>query len=636
MNASVASNAGRPIPNASIPARIPSRSLLTDWRFSVFVLIGLWAVIYLPGISRTPLLDDVDTVHAEAAREMLQRHDWVTLYTNGFRYLEKAPLMYWSLAASYQLWGVNEWSTRFPLMLGVLVLVLATYRLGRYVYGSAGGLYAGVVLVTSLGLFIFTRFLIPEVLVALWLTLGYEFFLRSLEGERPARLMCWGFAATCALNVLTKGLIGLVFPLGAIGVFLFVTGDLRRLLKMHVASSVLVFFLIAAPWHVLAALRNPAQGQARGFLWFYFINEHVMRFVGKRVPPGYDTVPLAIFWGLMLVWLLPWSAFLPQALREVPARWRELRSKAATDLDRRRCANLFFLLWALVILGFFSFSTRQEYYTIPAVPGAALLIGGWLAREAEAPAGESDRRAGRVSSTVLLAFGVLALVAGMYLLSVSHKPAPGADLADLLKRNPEDYNFSLGHVLDLTPQALGAFRAPLLGASLALFFGTAFNWNFRRSKRPWAGNVALVVTMIVLLACIRTSFATFSPILSSRALAQAIQKQFRPGDLIVVDGEYHQASTLNFYTGVQLHILHEPSGNLWYGAKFPDAPHIFLTDAEFLALWLGPQRVFLFVPVERRAAAAQRLPSSGTYLLAESGGKAVYSNRRLVQQTGAP
>ena len=633
---SVASDADRPIPNANLPATISFSRLLSDWRFAVLVLIGLWAVIYLAGISRAPLLDDVDTVHAEAAREMLQRHDWVTLYTNGFRYLEKAPLMYWGLAVSYRLLGVSEWSTRLPLMLGVLALVLATYRLGRYVYGSVGGLYAGVVLVTSLGLFVFTRFLIPEVLVALWLTLGYEFFLRSLEGERPGRLACWGFATTCALNVLTKGLIGLVFPVGAIVLFLFLKRNLRRLLKMHVASSVFVFLLIAAPWHVLAALRNPAQGQARGFLWFYFINEHVMRFVGKRVPPGYDTVPLAIFWALMLVWLLPWSAFLPQALRDVPARWRELRSKAATALDRRQCANLLFLVWVLVILGFFSFSTRQEYYTIPAVPGAALLIGGWLAREAEAPAGESDRRAGKMSSALLFALGVLAFVAGIYLLSVSHRPAPGADLADLLKSNPQDYNFSLGHVLDLTPRALGAFRGPLLGASLALFLGTACNWIMRRSKRPWAGNLALVLMMVVLLACIRTSFTIFSPILSSRDLARAIQKQFRPGDLIVVDGEYHQASTLNFYTGVQLHVLHEPSGNLWYGAKFPDAPHVFLSDAEFVALWNGTHRVFLFVPSDHRAAAAQQLSASGTYLLAESGGKAVYSNRQFVQPTGAP
>jgi 4-amino-4-deoxy-L-arabinose transferase-like glycosyltransferase len=118
------------------------------------------------------------------------------------------------LAASYRIFGVDDWSTRLPLMLGVLGLLFATYKLSRYAFGESGGLYAGVVLATSLGLYIFTRFLIPDVLVGLWLTIGYYFFLRSLEEERPSRLTCWGFAAACALNVLTKGLIGLKISSG--------------------------------------------------------------------------------------------------------------------------------------------------------------------------------------------------------------------------------------------------------------------------------------------------------------------------------------------------------------------------------------------------------------------------------------
>jgi 4-amino-4-deoxy-L-arabinose transferase-like glycosyltransferase len=613
------------IGNATQQATSRVNRWLSDWRVSLVALIALWAVIYLVGISRPALLDDVDTVHAEAAREMLQRHDWVTLYTNGFRYLEKAPLMYWALATSYRIFGVGNASTRLPLVLAVLALVLATYRLGRYVYGEAGGLYAGIALSTSLGLYIFTRFLIPEVFVALWLTLGYHFFLQALEQERPSRLVCWGFAAACALNVLTKGLIGLVFPAGAIGLYLLLTGNLRRLLRLRVVSSTLVFLAIAAPWHILAALRNPPQGQARGFLWFYFINEHVMRFLGKRVPPGYDTVPLAIFWGLLLAWLLPWSAFLPQALRGVPARWRELRSKSGTPLDRRQRANLLFFLWALVILGFFSFSTRQEYYTIPALPGMALLVGGWLARESAAAALEPDRRAGRISSAVLFAFGVLGCAAGMYLLFVSHRPVPGADLADLLKKNPEEYNLSLGHVLDLTPQALGAFRQPLLGASLGLLLGTGLNWLLRRHGRPFAGNVALAAMMVVLLGCVHSSFSTFSPILSSYDLAEAIRKEFRPGDVIVIDGEYSDASTLNFYTGIQVHVLQEPSGNLWYGAKFPDAPHIFETTESLAAIWNGPANVFLWSDREE----PKELRGLRSFQLARSGGKFIFTNRNL-------
>lgn len=594
-------------------------SLLSDWRAALLILTALWFVIYIVGLNRPPLLDDVDTVHAEAAREMVLRHDWVTLYCNGIRYLEKAPLLYWSVASSYTLFGVSEWSTRLPLMLGVLATILATYGLGRWTFGGPGGLISAVVMATAIGPYVFTRFLLPDVLVGLWLTIGYYFFLRSLEEPTPSRWTCWGFAATCALNVLTKGLIGLVFPAAAIGLYLLLTGSLRRLLKLRIVSSTIVFLAIAAPWHILAAIRNPAQGPVRGFLWFYFVNEHIYRFLGKRVPPGYDTVPLAIFWGLALAWLLPWSAFLPQALREVPLQLRTLRSK----LDRTQRANFLFFLWALVIVGFFSFSTRQEYYSIPASPGMALLLGGWLAREAALPVREADRKAGRISATTLFVLGVAGFVTGMYMLSVSHAVAPNADLADLLKKNPQDYDFSLGHVLDLTPQALGAFRVPLLGASLALLLGTGLNWFFRRSGRPARGNIALAVMMVGLLACVRVSFATFSPILSSYNLAAAIKKEFHPGDVIVVDGQYHEASTLNFYLGVPLRVLHEPSGNLWYGAKFPDAPHVFETPASFAVLWNGPGRVFLWTDQDD----PKELRGMNSFPVARNGGKSIYTSR---------
>jgi 4-amino-4-deoxy-L-arabinose transferase-like glycosyltransferase len=604
--------------------RIPTSSMnpsLSSPRWapaSLLILIFLWLAIYAAGMFSPPLLDDVDTIHAEAAREMLLRHDWVTIYTNGLRYLEKAPLMYWSLAASYKLFGISDWSTRLPLMLGFLALVLATYRLGSFAFGERGGFYSGLALVTSIGPYIFTRFLIPDVLVGLWLVLSYHFFLRSLEEDPPARLTCWGFAAACALNVLTKGLIGLVFPIGTIGLYLLLTRNLRHLAKLRLVSSTLVFFVLAAPWHVLAALRNPAQGQARGFLWFYFVNEHINRFLNKRVPLGYDTVPLLLFWALLLLWLMPWAVFLPQALRDVPLRLRQM----GATLDRRKRANLLFLLWALVILLFFSFSTRQEYYTIPALPGIALLAGGWLARESSPDANEAEWRAGRRSSLVLMVVGILGGVVGLALLATTHQPPAGVDLAELLKKNPQDYDFSLGHVLDFTPQALGMFQGPLLGASLSLLLGTVLNWWMRRCRKPAWGNVVLSLMMVCLLTCVHISFARFSPILSSYNLAVAIQKDYRPGDLIVIDGEYHQASTLNFYTHIPVRVLHEPSGNLWYGEKFPDAPHVFETPQSFTDLWADSARVFLWTDQED----PKELLGMPHFLLARSGGKAIFTN----------
>jgi len=292
-------------------------------------------------------------------------------------------------------------------------------------------------------------------------------------------------------------------------------------------------------------------------------------------------------------------------------------------LDRRSRANLLFFLWALAILLFFSFSTRQEYYTIPALPGIALLAGGWLARESDADAPVSVRRAGRTSSLALMIVGTLAAAIGLVLLSHTPQPSAGVDLADLLKKNPQDYDFSLGHVLDFTPAALGVFRGPLLGASLSLLFGTVLNWWMRRRDRPAWGNAALALMMVGLLTCVHISFARFSPILSSHDLAVAIEKEYEPGDVIVVDGEYHQASTLNFYTHVPVRVLHEPSGNLWYGEKFSDAPHVFETPQSFAALWAARARVFLWTDQDD----PKELAGMPHFLLARSGGKTIFTNR---------
>ena len=609
----------RPDRGAECEPFLVSASEAARVRYSLGIIFLLWVVIYLAGIFSPALLDDVDTIHAEAAREMVNRYDWVTLYTDGIRYLEKAPLMYWGVAASYELFGSSEWSTRLPLMLGVLALLLVTYALGKRAYGERAGFYSSVVLATSLGPYIFTRFQIPDLIVGLWLALSALFFLRSLEQEKPSRWVCWGFAATCALNVLTKSLIGLVFPLGAILLYLLITGNLRHILKLRLLSSTIVFLAIAAPWHILAALANPSQGAVRGFLWFYFVNEQFLRYIGKRVPPGYDTVPLLIFWGLTILWLAPWMVFLPQGVRQVPLRLREWRGQ----LDPARRASLFFFIWALVVVGFFTFSTRQEYYTLPALPALALLVGAWLAKEASAP--EAESRSSTISSWVLFAMVALGSIVGIALLLSSKTPAPGADLADLLRKNPQDYDLALGHFLDLTPEALGMFRPQLIAAVASLFIGAGLNVWLRYQRKPEYGNMILTGMMVALLACVHAAFVTFSPILSSKPLAAAIAQHYRPGDVVVIDGQYHEASSLNFYLKTRVRVLHVPSGNLWYGSKFPDAPRVFETQASLAQLWSSPSTVYLWTDQDH----PKELSGLPQHFLARSGGKSVYVNREL-------
>ena len=282
------------------------------------------------------------------------------------------------------------------------------------------------------------------------------------------------------------------------------------------------------------------------------------------------------------------------------------------------------------MLRFFSFSTRQEYYTIPAIPGMALLIGGWLCPRANVAGRQPERRGQSTSAAVLLGIGVVVAVSACTASGSPSHPLPEPDLSiDLLKKHPQQYALSFGHFLDLTPQAMGVFRGPLLGVALA-FLGTLANWILRRRGRAGAGNAALAAMMVVVLACVHSAFAIFSPILSSKDLAMAIQRQHRPGDVIVVIGKYENASSLNFYTGVPLRSLREPAGNMWYGSKFPDAPRVFETPASFQALWQGPQRVFLWAEEDNPG----ELRGLTYYELARRGGKIIFTNRPVATLSG--
>jgi 4-amino-4-deoxy-L-arabinose transferase-like glycosyltransferase len=572
----------------------------------ILTIAGLWLLLYASfTLFSPPLLDDADSVHAEVAREMVARHDWITLYANGIRYLEKAPLMYWSMAASFTLFGPQDWAARLPLALYALALFLTAYATGHRMFASEmAGFYAALILLTSFGIFIYTRIIIPDVIVCLWISLSMLMFWKSLE--QPSRATAWGFAAACALNVLTKGLIGIVFPVAIVVIFLLLQRNLGHLRRWHPLSSLLVFLLIALPWHIAAGIANPSQGQVRGFFWFYFINEQVLRYLNRRVPRDYDTVPLLLFWGLLVVWLAPWIAFVFRALSSV-------RNQAWTLLS----------IWAACVMVFFSFSTRQEYYALPALPPIALMIGGWLAREENCSARDPQRVAGRRIALFLFLLGAVASALAGFLAIRAQPLSPGVDISTLLTQNPGAYALSLGHLLDLSTRTMGAFRLPLLLSAIALAAGTLVNLIARSINMIRIGNYALATMMVVFLIAAHMALVTFSPALSSKILADAIQPRIKAGDVVEINGEFEAGSTLGFYLRRQVRILNGRSSDLWYGSFFNDAPHLFDDDASFRQLWSGPQRIFLWTEQDHVPA----LPGPA-YAIAHSGGKEILSNQQ--------
>jgi 4-amino-4-deoxy-L-arabinose transferase-like glycosyltransferase len=598
------------------------------------IVIGTWILVYVPGLFHPALLDDADTVHAEVSREMLLSHDWVTLFVDGIRYLAKAPLMYWMVTISYKLFGISEWSTRLPLALCVLGLAWITYIFARRFFSKEAGFYTALITITSPGIYVFTRFLIPDVMVAMFLTLGLYFFLVAYEQEEPSRWLCWGLAVTIALNVLTKSLIGIVFPAVIIPTFLFLVGDLKKLRKFRPFSSVLVFLVVAVPWHALAAIRNPAEptGPEKGFLWSYFVNEQLLRYLNKRIPHDYDKVPLLLFYALLLLWILPWFAFLFPALTEVPLRIRAWRDR----LDERGRANLLFGVWAAVIVGFFSFSSRQEYYSLPAVPALALLTAGWLQREANSPATSRERRSGRIASGVLLGMGFIVFLACMSIFAQTHPFPSGTDIGDVLTSHPGHYKLSLGHMQDLTIESFGLFRAPLWKFGTAMLLGTGFNWFFRRRGPALKANLSLAAMMVAVLLCVHQGYVIFSPEISSKNLALAIQKEYQPDQTIVLYRNYENGSSLNFYTGRQVHMLDGLRADLWFGSFFPDAPHVFEDYDSFARLWSGRSRVYLFTQEALADQALKGIDPKTVHIFARSGGKVVLTNQATDMNSASP
>ena len=741
-------------------------------RATTLTIVALWVVFYASFTLFTPaLLDDADSVHAEVAREMLLRHDWVTLYANGIRYLEKAPLLYWTMAASMrvaQAVGAGgprglAVAARVPMALTVLALALAVESLARRMFGRVGtaigrrsGLYAALVLLSSFGVFLFSRILLPDAMLCLWLTLAMLCFWRAEAireqgsgnrdqggtdewSEEAPRLLCYGLAACCALGVLTKGLIGVVFPVGIEAMYLLLTrgvrGAVARLLELHPFSATAVFLAIAAPWHLLAAWENPGRGapaavrfvlhpaaglghwvvplptsgNVHGWAWFYFVNEQVLRYLNVRVPRDYDTVPLWLFWGLCLVWLLPWSAFVFNAVASairsvgksriifaaraasgvslkgtglaVPQQDVQEEAALAAEVAVRGGAYLLLLIWGALPLLFFSFSTRQEYYVLPALPALALLIAAWLAHRARTkPRAKRHRDAAARCAAVLAGIGLCVAGVCVYLILHTQAPAPDTDLAALLQQNPSDYALSMGHFLDLNARSMGMFRWPL--ALTAISFGLAFPIAYllrtlttyafgpifmlvairkRRFKGGRIRNYVHVANLVTaaggfgFLLAAHWGLRTFAPVLSSAELARQIVPLVtaEPDALVVIHQEYEYGSTLGFYLqrpwyvlpGVRggqpiavgtVHILTDPeydgvreygrSSNLWYGSFFPDAPEIFETRESLAAKWTGPQRIFLWQDLAGEPSPLPQMPGP-VYVVARGGGKEIVSNQ---------
>jgi Dolichyl-phosphate-mannose-protein mannosyltransferase len=573
-------------------------------------------------VSPPSLMDDVDSVQAQIAHNMVTSGDWVTARLDGIAYLEKPPLIYWAIAGSYKLFGAHDWAARLPGVVSAIALCLLTTAFGVWAFGNRGGFYAGLCLSTCIGLFLFTRIILPDVMLTLTIALAMWAFLRALDPEELYPLF-WAMvlAASLGAGLLLKSLIGVVFPLAAGLMYLALTHQLflrRTWKRLHPFLGTAIILAIAVPWHVVATLRNPpyfaftlhsGPGQYHGFLWFFFINEQLLRFLNLRYPRDYNTVPRVWFWLFHLIWLFPWSVYFPA-----------IAKLSFKPEDRAGQTRLLALCWAGFLLVFFTFSTTQEYYSMPCYPALALLLG-----SAMAVGGAWVRRGTRLLCAIT---GLAAVAALTIFLMVRHIPTPG-DISTALSRHPKAYTLSLGHMEDLTFDSFAYLRTPLLVAGIAFAIGCAgtIRWLGQRAF------LAAALMMVLFFHAARLALDVFDPYMSSRPLAEALLRA--PDGELILDHFYYTFSSVIFYTDRTALLLNGRKLNFEYGANAPGSPHVFIDDARFKQLWLQSERYYVVTMEADMPRFENLVGATRLNVVAASGGKLLITNHPLASAAQA-
>jgi hypothetical protein len=284
-------------------------------------------------------------------------------------------------------------------------------------------------------------------------------------------------------------------------------------------------------------------------------------------------------------------------------------------VDRAGRTRLLALCWIGFVLLFFSFSTTQEYYSMPIYPALALLLGCAMARET---------RSIRIGTKLASVFAAAAFVATAGILITARGIAAPGDISAALTQNPDLYTLSLGHLTDLTLRAFAYLRAPLALAAFAFLGGALGAWRLRGERAYYA----LAIMMVLFFHAARLALVVFDPYMSSRPLAEALNHA--PEGRLIVDRGYYDFSSIFFYTNRDALLLDARVNNLEYGSYAPGAPGVFINDADLSRLWFSPVRYYLAADGSELPRIEKVLGQHSLYVVAESGGKFLLSNQAPV------
>jgi 4-amino-4-deoxy-L-arabinose transferase-like glycosyltransferase len=563
------------------------------------------AALYLAGLGEAPFVDPPEGFHTAVAASMETTGDFLTPRLNGVRYFDKPPLLYWSLSAAFAVGGVTPLTARLPSALAAVGCAAVTAWLGCLLGGARVGLLAGLITAANLGVFLFGRLVKPDLPFLFALTLAWLGFALAYlgRGARRGLALFWG---GLGLAALAKDLLGAVGPLVAVAVFFWLTRE-RPLRPWCPWWGLALFAVATLPWYLAVEASN------RGFLWYTVVDNHLLNVLRRRVFPDEDVPLNAVeFVAVTAGAFLPWALALPWAVARALRRHRE---RPAERLDA------LLALWVLLVVGFFTVAPfKLPHYGLPAFPAMALLVARlWDETVSRAPGAPRPRA---LLIPVALLFAAAAGATGAAWAGILPVPRGAMLAVDLAARNLAARG---GEVAGPT---LGALRPVVAWSALILGLGTLGMAVAAWRRSAELGATVALATMLAFLPTAGKGMAEFARGRSVEPVGLALVRRLGPDDLVIHEGPLENSASLLLMVRRPVYVVDGLASNLAFGATFPEARPVFWDTSRLRRAWTSPARSFLVSVVAPDRSAVRSLPPEAVYLLAEGGGRRLYSNRR--------
>jgi 4-amino-4-deoxy-L-arabinose transferase-like glycosyltransferase len=554
----------------------PSDRIPRAWIVS-FVLL---AIVYIATSSVPKLFDQIDGQYAGAAREMIERGDWLIPTQDGVPRLQKPPLVYWCEIISFSLFGKNEFAARLPVALVTVAWCAATGLVARRVIGTpSAGVAAAITLAAFAGTFFFCHLVMPEPFIGCFVALSFWALLGALQEKPPeiSRLDRWLLAAWMfiALGALSKGVHALLFPVVAISVTAWVKPSVRPVWTRFLLrpNGWILFFAVLAPWYAAIEWRYP------GFLRDHFLNEQLGPAVGRRWPPDSDRVPLLVFWIQHLALFFPMTLLFPAAL------WSAYRVYKS-EPRRMSVEALLLFFWFLANALGISFANVQDYYLIIAWPPVAVGVA-WAISKKEISF--------KWPALLLVAFGSLGLLAS---LALAFWRTQQTD--EFLTGAPRQVNQDTIMIVfeNLPPSAWSKIIPLLCVTSGAALVAGVLVYVFDRQGKPHLGFAGFALLMATIFLFSTRGLAIVQDDFSSAKVAETISRTAEPGSTVVVQGDPNQKTSLFFYLHRTICWVDGHPDLEFATRRLGIGRDHYLDRATVAEKWRGAEQMFLIVQTD--------------------------------------